>query len=59
MFAAFPKWVWTVLILFVIVLWTNHTDGVWVASSLWHAAGDVISGLNHFLSSLRSNTSGS
>jgi hypothetical protein len=54
-----PKWVWTVLILFVIVLWTNHTDGVWVASALWHGAGDVIRGLDHILSSLRSNNSGS
>ena len=49
MLAALPKWLWTVLILFVVVLWTNHTDGVWVASWLWHAAGDVISGLNHIL----------
>jgi hypothetical protein len=57
--AALPKWVWTVLILFVLVLWTNHTDGVWVASALWHGAGDVIRGLDHLLSSLRSKSSGS
>jgi hypothetical protein len=58
-FASMPKWLWTVLILFVVVLWTNHTDAVWAASSLVHAAGAVIGGLDHLLTALRTKSSGS
>jgi hypothetical protein len=58
-FAAMPTWAWVILILFVIVLWSDHPDAVWVASSIWHGLGDVIDGLDHMLTSLRTNSSGS
>jgi hypothetical protein len=48
-----PVWLWIVLVLFVIVLFTNHPNGLWVAGWVWHAAGVIIDGLNRGLTALR------
>jgi succinate dehydrogenase/fumarate reductase cytochrome b subunit len=48
-----PGLIWIIIILFVIVLFTNHVNGLWVAGWVWHAAGAIIAGLNRGLTALR------
>jgi hypothetical protein len=50
-----PVWLWIIIVLFVIVLYTNHLNGLWVADWVWHAAVDVIVGINHGLTDLRTH----
>jgi hypothetical protein len=53
-----PVWLWIIIVLFVIVLYTNHLNGLWVVSGIWHAAGDIISGLNRGITALRTHPGG-
>jgi hypothetical protein len=53
-----PVWLWVVIVLFVIVLWTDHVNALWVASLVWHAAVDVITGINRGLTALRTRPGG-
>jgi hypothetical protein len=49
------NWVWALIIVFIVVLWTDHGDALWIASSVWHGIGHVISALDHGLTGLHTH----
>jgi hypothetical protein len=49
-----PTWVWALIIVFVIILATDHGDALWVARGLWHFAGHVIGAIERGLHALHS-----
>lgn len=49
------NWVWALIIVFIVVLWTDHGDALWIASSIWHGIGHVISALDHGLTGLHTH----
>jgi len=49
-----PTWLWVLIIVFLIVLWSDHGDALWVARSLWHSAGHVIGAIDHGLHAMHS-----
>ena len=50
-----PTWLWVIIVLFVIVLATDHGDALWVARGLWHFAGHVIGAIDRGLRALHSH----
>ena len=50
-----PTWLWVIIIVFVIVLATDHADALWVARGLWHVAGHIIGAIDRALRATHSH----
>jgi hypothetical protein len=51
-----PVLPWIIIVVWVIVLYTNHPNGMWVVTELWHGAVAVIEGINRGLTALRTGS---